>query len=126
MPTLVEELKKVEENQQKKNELRKCIMNFCTRQNVYDTLKKGASKGINVQFNNGYIRLETKNYAPKLKALGYLFSIDARDRAKALLLVHIELIDTGVCVYIEQYDSEQLTKEHALQSLQTIIGLEDE
>ena len=63
---------------------------------------------------------------PKLKALGYLFSIDARDRSKPLLLVHIELIDTGVCVYIEQYDADRLTKEHALQSLQTIIGLDEE
>lgn len=116
MSTLVEELKRAEENEQKQNQLRKSIMNFCTKQNVYDTLKKGASKRINVQFNNDYIRLETKNYAPKLKALGYLFSIDARDRSKPLLLVHIELIDTGVCVYIEQYDADRLTKEHALQS----------
>ena len=126
MPTLVEELKKVEENQQKQNELRKYIINFVTRQDVCDTLKKAASKEVNAQLNNGYIQLNAKDYTPKLKPLGYLFSIDAPDRSKPLLLAHIEMIDTGVCVYIEHYDSNQLTKEHALQSLQTIIGLEDE
>ena len=126
MPTLVEELKRAEENQQKQNELRKCIINFVTRPDVCDTLKKAASKGVNAQLNNGYIQLKAKDYVPQLKPLGYLFLIDAPNRAKPLLLAHIELIDTGVCVYIEQYDSGQLTKEHALQSLQTIIGLEDE
>lgn len=40
MSTLVEELKRAEENEQKQNQLRKSIMNFCTKQNVYDTLKK--------------------------------------------------------------------------------------
>lgn len=69
MSTLVEELKRAEENEQKQNQLRKSIMNFCTKQNVYDTLKKGASKRINVQFNNDYIRLETKNYAPQIKSI---------------------------------------------------------
>lgn len=126
MPTLVEELKKVEENQQKQNELRKCIINFVTRQDVCDTLKKAASKEVNAQLNNGYIQLNAKDYAPKLKPLGYLFSIDAPDRSKPLLLAHIEMIDTGVCVYIEHYDSNQLTKEQVLQSLKAVIGLDEE
>lgn len=126
MPTLVEELKRTEENQQKQNELRKRIINFVTRQDVCDTLKKAASKEVNAQLNNGYIQLNAKDYAPKLKPLGYLFSIDAPDRSKPLLLAHIEMIDTGVCVYIEHYDNNQLTKEQALQALESIIGLDEE
>lgn len=36
------------------------------------------------------------------------------------------MIDTGVCVYIEHYDNNQLTKEQALQALESIIGLNEE
>lgn len=126
MPTLVEELKRVEENEQKQNELRKSIINFVSRQDVCDTLKKAASKEVNAQLNNGYIRLNAKDYAPKLKPLGYLFSIDAPHRSKPLLRAHIEFIDTGVCVFIEHYDNNQLTKEQVLQALKSIIGLDEE
>lgn len=126
MPTLVEELKRAEENQQKQEELRKCIINFVTRHDVCDTLKKAVSKEVNAQLNNGYIQLNAKDYVPELKSSGYLFSIDAPDRSKPLLLAHIEMIDTGVCVYIEHYDNNQLTKEQALQALENIIGLDEE
>lgn len=36
MPTLVEELKKAEENQQKQEELEKAIKEYIIRPNVYD------------------------------------------------------------------------------------------
>lgn len=126
MPTLVEELKRAEENEQKQNQLRHAILQFVEQPNIHNLLKKAASKEVNAQLNNGYIQLNAKDYAPKLKPLGYLFSIDAPDRSKPLLLAHIEMIDTGVCVYIEHYDNNQLTKEQALQALESIIGLDEE
>jgi len=52
--------------------------------------------------------------------------MDSPDRSKSLLLAHIDLLTDNTSVYIEQYDSNQIPKEHALQTLKTIIGLDEE
>lgn len=57
--------------------------------------------------------------------LGYLFSMETPHQIKPVLVAHINLLNNGANVYIEHYESEQITKEHALQSLQSIIGLEN-
>ena len=124
MPTLVEELKKVEENQQKQEELKQAIIKFIEQPNIHNTLKKGASKGINASLNR-YTRLMAKDYATELERLGYLFSMDTPDKSKSLLIAHIDLLNNGASVYIEYYNNKQITKEHALQTLKIIIGLEE-
>lgn len=48
------------------------------------------------------------------------------EQVKPMLTAHIDLLTDGASLYIEHYDSNQLTKEQVLQSLQTIIGLEEE
>ena len=126
MPTLVEELKKVEENEQKQNQLRKAILQFVEQPNIYNMLKKAASKEINASINNGYNYLKSKGHDSEVEPLGYLFVMDAPNRSKSLLLAHIDLLTNGPSVHIESYNSEQLPKEHALRTLKTIIGLDEE
>lgn len=46
MSTLVEELKRAEENEQKQNQLRKSIMNFCTNKMFMTHSKKAHQKGL--------------------------------------------------------------------------------
>lgn len=60
MPTLVEELKKVEENKQQTKELEKAIKDLVMQPNVYDTLRKAASNGITAKMNGGFTHLEAK------------------------------------------------------------------
>ena len=90
MPTLVEELKRAEENEQKQNQLRHAILQFVEQPNIHNLLKKAASKEVNAQLNNGYIQLNAKDYAPKLKPLGYLFSIDAPDRSIKTAVIFVD------------------------------------
>lgn len=110
MPTLVEQLKKAEENEQKQNELRNAILQFVEQPNVYDILKKAASKGINTSINNGYAYLKSNGHGSEIEPLGYLFAMDSPDRSKSLLLARIDLLTDSTSVYIEQYDSEQIPK----------------
>jgi hypothetical protein len=70
--------------------------------------------------------LKSKGQGSEIKPLGYLFVMDSPDRSKSLLLAHIDLLTDNTSVYIEQYDSNQIPKEHALQTLKTIIGLDEE
>jgi hypothetical protein len=126
MPTLVEELKRAEENEQKQNQLRNAILQFVEQPNIHNLLKKAASKEINASLNNGYNYLKSKGQGSEIKPLGYLFVMDSPDRSKSLLLAHIDLLTDNTSVYIEQYDSNQIPKEHALQTLKTIIGLDEE
>ena len=126
MPTLVEELKKAEENQQKQEELEKAIKEFITQPNVNDTLRKGASNGITAKMNGGFTHLEAKNYDPRLHRLGYTFCMEQPEQVKPMLIAHIDLLTDGVDLYIEHYDSNQLTKEQVLQSLKVVIGLDEE
>lgn len=126
MPTLVEELKRAEENEQKQNQLRNAILQFVEQPNIHNLLKKAASKEINASLNNGYNYLKSKGQGSEIKPLGYLFVMDSPDRSKSLLLAHIDLLTDSTSVYIEQYDSNQIPKEHALQTLKTIIGLDEE
>lgn len=60
MPTLVEELKKVEENKQQTKELEKAIKDLVMQPNVYDTLRKAASNRITAKTNGGFTRLKQK------------------------------------------------------------------
>lgn len=126
MPTLVEELKKVEEDRRKTKELEKVIKEFVIQPNVYDTLRKAALNGITAKMNNGFTRLEIKNYDPRLHRLGYTFCMEQPEQIKPMLTAHIDLLTDGASLYIEHYDSNQLTKEQILQSLKTIIGLDEE
>lgn len=126
MPTLVEELKRAEENEQKQNQLKNAILQFVEQPNIHNLLKKAASKEINASLNNGYNYLKSKGQGSEIKPLGYLFVMDSPDRSKSLLLAHIDLLTDNTSVYIEQYDSNQIPKEHALQTLKTIIGLDEE
>lgn len=126
MTTLIEELKNVEKNKQKTKELEQAIKEFIMRPNVYDILRKAASKGITAKMNGDFTRLEAKNYEPRLHRLGYTFCMEHPEQVKPMLTAHIDLLTDGASLYIEHYDSDQLTKEQILQSLKTIIGLEDE
>lgn len=126
MPILVEELKKVEEDKRQTKELEKAIKELVMQPNVYDTLRKAASNGIAAKVNGGFTRLEAKNYDPRWNRLGYTFCMEQPEQIKPMLTAHIDLLTDGASLYIEHYDSNQLTKEQVLQSLQTIIGLEDE
>ena len=125
MPTLVEELKTVEENKRQTKELEKAIKEFITRPNVYDTLRKAASNGITATVNGGFTRLEAKNYDPRWNRLGYTFCMEQPEQIKPMLTAHIDLLTDGASLYIEHYDSNQLTKEQVLQALKVVIGLED-
>lgn len=125
MPTLIEKLKKVEKNQQNANELKQAIIKFVKQPNIYNTLKQGALNGISAEINNGFTTLEAKKNDTDWERLGYLFSMETPHQIKPVLVAHIDLLNNGANVYIEHYESEQITKEHALQSLQSIIGLEN-
>ena len=124
MPTLVEELKKVEDKRQTK-ELEKAIKEFITQPNVYDTLRKAAMNEITAKVNGGFTCLEAKNYDPRWNRLGYTFNMEQPDQIKPMLTAHIDLLTDGASLYIEHYDSNQLTKEQVLQALDGVIGLED-
>lgn len=126
MPTLVEELKRAEKNEQKQNQLRHAILQFVEQPNIHNLLKKAASKEINASINNGYNYLKSKGHDSEIEPLGYLFAMDSPDRSTSLLLAHIDLLTDSTSVYIEQYDSNQIPKEHALRTLKTIIGLDEE
>lgn len=109
----------------KKEELEKAIKEFITQPNVNGTLRKGASNGITAKMNGGFTRLEAKNYDPRLHRLGYTFCMEQPEQVKPMLTAHIDLPTDGVALYIEHYDNNQLTKEQIIQSLKTIIGLEE-
>lgn len=126
MPTLAEELKRAEENEQKQNQLRHAILQFVEQPNIHNLLKKAASKEINASINNGYNYLKSKGHDSEIEPLGYLFAMDSPDRSKSLLLAHIDLLTNSTSVYIEHYDSNQLTKEQVLQALESVIGLNEE
>lgn len=125
MPTLVEELKKVEEDKRQTKELEKVIKEFIMQPNVYDTLRKAAMSGITAKVNGGFTRLEVKNYDPRWNRLGYTFYMEQPGQIKPMLTAHIDLLTDGTSLYIEHYDSNQLTKEQVLQALDGVIGLED-
>ena len=125
MPTLVEELKKVEEDKRQTKELEKAIKEFIAQPNVYDTLRKAAMNEITAKVNGGFIRLEAKNYDPRWNRLGYTFYMEQPDQIKPMLTAHIDLLTDGASLYIEHYDSNQLTKEQVLQALDGVIGRED-
>lgn len=125
MPTLVEELKRVENNQQKTKELEKAIKEFVIQPNTIDILKKAALNGLSATVNGGFTRLEAKNYEPRWNRLGYTFRMGQPEQVKPMLTAHIDLLTDGASLYIEYYDSNQLTKEQVLQALKGIIGLED-
>ena len=125
MPTLVEELKRVENNQQKTKELEKAIKEFVIQPNTIDILKKTALNGLSATVNGGFTRLEAKNYEPRWNRLGYTFRMEQPEQVKPMLTAHIDLLTDGASLYIEYYDSNQLTKEQVLQALESIIGLED-
>ena len=126
MPTLVGELKKVEENKRQTKELKKTIKEFITQPNIDDILRKAASNKITAKMNGGFTRLEAKNYDPHLHRLGYTFCMKQPEQVKPMLIAHIDLLTDGVDLYIEHYDSNQLTKEQVLRTLKTIIGLDEE
>ena len=126
MPTLVEELKRAEEDRTKTKELEKAIKEFIIQPKVYDTLKKGAQNGITAEMNGGFTRLKAKNYDPRWERLGYIFFVEHPEQVKPMLTAHIDLLTDGVALYIEHYDSNQLTNKQVLQSLKTIIGLDEE
>ena len=119
MPTLVEELKRVENNQQKTEELKRAINEFVIQPNTIDILKKAALNGLSATVNGGFTRLEAKNYEPRWNRMGQ------PEQVKPMLTAHIDLLTDGASLYIEYYDSNQLTKEQVLQALKGIIGLED-
>lgn len=75
--------------------------------------------------NGGFTRLEAKNYEPRWNRLGYTFRMGQPEQVKPMLTAHIDLLTDGASLYIEYYDSNQLTKEQVLQALKGIIGLED-
>lgn len=125
MPTLVEELKKVEEDKQQTKELEKAIKELVMQPNVYDTLKKAAMNGITAKVNGGFTRLEAKNYDSRWNRLGYTFCMEQPEQIKPMLTAHIDLLTDGASLYIEHYDSNQLTKEQILQALEGAIGLGD-
>lgn len=70
--------------------------------------------------------MKSKGHDSEIEPLGYLFAMDSPDGSKSLLLAHIDLLTDSTSVYIEQYDSNQIPKEHALRTLKTIIGLDEE
>ena len=45
---------------------------------------------------------------------------------KPMLTAHIDLLTDGTSLYIEHYDSNQLTKEQVLRALESTIGLNEE
>lgn len=126
MPTLVEELKKVEEDKRQTKELEKAIKEFIMQPNVYDTLRKAAMNGITAKVNGGFTRLEVKNYDPRWNRLGYTFYMEQPGQIKPMLTAHIDLLTDGTSLYIEHYDSNQLTKEQVLRALESTIGLNEE
>lgn len=126
MPTLVEELKKVEEDKRQTKELEKAIKEFVMQPNVYDTLRKAAMNGITTKVNGGFTRLEVKNYDPRWNRLGYTFYMEQPGQIKPMLTAHIDLLTDGTSLYIEHYDSNQLTKEQVLRALESTIGLDEE
>lgn len=125
MPTLVEELKKVEEDKQQTKELEKAIKELVMQPNVYDTLRKAAMNGITAKVNGGFTCLEAKNYDSHWNRLGYTFCMEQPEQIKPMLTAHIDLLTDGASLYIEHYDSNQLTKEQILQALEGVIGLGD-
>lgn len=126
MPTLVEELKKVEEDKWQTKELEKAIKELVMQPNVYDTLRKAAMNGITAKVNGGFTRLEIKNYDPRWNRLGYTFYMEQPGQIKPMLTAHIDLLTDGTSLYIEHYDSNQLTKEQVLRALESTIGLNEE
>ena len=126
MPTLVEELKKVEEDKRQTKELEKAIKEFVMQPNIYDTLRKAAMNGITAKVNGGFTRLEVKNYDPRWNRLGYTFYMEQPGQIKPMLTAHIDLLTDGTSLYIEHYDSNQLTKEQVLRALESTIGLNEE
>lgn len=126
MPTLVEELKKVEEDKRQTKELEKAIKELVMQPNVYDTLRKAAMNGITAKVNGGFTRLEVKNYDPRWNRLGYTFYMEQPGQIKPMLTAHIDLLTDGTSLYIEHYDSNQLTKEQVLRALEGTIGINEE
>lgn len=126
MPTLVEELKKVEEDKRQTKELEKAIKEFVMQPNVYDTLRKAAMNGITAKVNGGFTRLEVKNYDPRWNRLDYTFYMKQPGQIKPMLTAHIDLPTDGTSLYIEHYDSNQLTKEQVLRALESTIRLNEE
>ena len=126
IPTLVEELKKVEDDKRQTKELEKAIKEFVMQPNVYDTLRKAAMNGITAKVNGGFTRLEVKNYDPRWNRLGYTFYMEQPGQIKPMLTAHIDLLTDGTSLYIEHYDSNQLTKEQVLRALESTIGLDEE
>lgn len=124
MPTLVEELNKAEDNRRKTKELEKAIKEYITQPNVYSTLHKAALKKITATMNNGFTRLESKDFAPNSEQLGYKFYIQHPEYLKPFLTVHIDLLDNNAHVYAERYITSELTTKQIIQSLKTIIGLD--
>lgn len=94
--------------------------------NVYDTLRKAAMNGITAKVNGGFTRLEVKNYDPRWNRLGYTFYMEQPRQIKPMLTAHIDLLTDGTSLYIEHYDSNQLTKEQVLRALESTIGLNEE
>lgn len=126
MSTLVEELKKAEDDRQKTKELENTIKELVMQPDVYNTLHKAALNGITAKMNNGFTRLEPKDFSPDTERLGYQFYIEHPEYIKPFLKVHIDLLNNNANVYTERYITNELTKEQIIKSLKTIIGLDND
>lgn len=126
MPTLVEELKKAEDDQQKTKELENAIKELIMQPRIYDTIHKAALNGITAKMNNGFTYLEPKDFTPDSELLGYKFYIGHPEYLKPFLEVHIDLLNNNAHVYTKRYITNEITKEQIIKSLKTIIGLDND
>lgn len=128
MPTLVEELKKAEENQQKQEELEKAIKEYIIRPNVYGILHTAASNGLSAMINEGFTKLEPSIYSHKGTICeGYIFTINNPSFVKSLLTAHIVILPkNNISIDITDYDTIRITQKRALHELKAVIGLDEE
>lgn len=127
MPTLVEELKRVENNQQKTKELEKAIKEFVIQPNTIDILKKAALNGLSAIINEGSTKLEPAFNQSGTICSGYLFTIDNPSFVKPLLTAHIIILpENNISIDIVDHDTIRITQKRALHELKTAIGLDEE
>lgn len=127
MPTLVEELKKVEENKRQTKELKKTIKEFITQPNIDDTLRKAALNGLSAIINEGSTKLEPAFNQSGTICSGYLFTIDNPSFVKPLLTAHIIILpENNISIDIVDYDTIRITQKRTLHELKTAIELDEE
>lgn len=128
MPTLIEELKKVEEDKRQTKELEKAIKKFVMRQNVYDILHTATSNGLSAIINEGFTKLEPSIYSHKGTICeGYIFTINNPSFVKSLLTAHIVILpENNISIDITDYDTIRITQKRALHELKAVIGLNEE